>query len=215
MPTALIFDLDGTLVDTVETRIRAWLQVFADVGIETTRDRVAPLIGADGRYLARRVADAAGTPIDDHRAEEIDRSAGEIYEELNRDPRPLPGARELLISLGGRRLPWAIATSSRKEQVAASVAALRLPHEPTTVDGSHVDHAKPAPDLLVLAAGELGVEATGCWYVGDSSWDMLAAVGAGMLAIGVTTGSASADELWRAGASQVIASLGELVLPEA
>jgi beta-phosphoglucomutase-like phosphatase (HAD superfamily) len=134
MPAALIFDLDGTLVDTVQTRIGAWLQVFAEVGIETDADRVAPLIGSDGRYLARRVADAAGAPIDDQRAEAIDRRAGEIYERLNLDPQPLPGARELLIRLDERGLPWAIATSSRRQQVAASVAALRLPREPTIVD---------------------------------------------------------------------------------
>ena len=215
MPAALIFDLDGTLVDTVETRIRAWLQVFDEAGLETTRERVAPLIGSDGRYLARRIAEAAGTPIYDQRAEEIDRRAGDIYGRLNREPRPLPGARELLVRLGDRGLSWGIATSSRSEQVARSVAALRLPRSPTIVDGSHVEHAKPAPDLLLLAASELGVEAAECWYVGDSTWDMRAAVGAGMLAIGVTTGSASGEELRGAGAAQVIGALSELVLPAA
>jgi len=214
MPAALIFDLDGTLVDTVETRIRAWLQVFEEVGIGTTADRVAPLIGSDGRYLARRVADEAGSPIDDQRAEEIDRRAGEIYEQLNRDPQPLPGARELLIRLADRGLSWAIATSSRREQVGRSVAALRLPREPTIVDGSHVEHAKPAPDLLLLAARELGVQPAACWYVGDSTWDMLAAVAAGMIAIGVTTGSASGDDLRHAGASGVVASLDQLAPPD-
>ncbi|MDQ2933844.1 MAG: HAD family phosphatase [Chloroflexota bacterium] len=215
MPAALIFDLDGTLVDTVETRIRAWVRVFEDVGMKATPDRVAPLIGSDGRYLAGRVADEAGSPIDDQRAEEIDRRAGEIYEELNRDPQPLPGARDLLISLDDRGFLWAIATSSRREQVGRSVAALRLPREPTIVDGSHVEHAKPAPDLLLLAARELSVEPTSCWYVGDSTWDMLAAVAAGMTAIGVTTGAASAGDLWRAGASRVVASLNLLAVPEA
>ncbi|MDQ2940577.1 MAG: HAD family hydrolase [Chloroflexota bacterium] len=215
MPAALIFDLDGTLVDTVETRIRAWLRVFDEVGIRTTADQVAALIGSDGRSLASRTADDAGIPIDDQRAEEIDRRAGEIYEELNRDPQPLPGARDLLISLDDRGLLWAIATSSRREQVGRSVAALRLPREPTIVDGSHVEHAKPAPDLLLLAARALGVEPSASWYVGDSTWDMLAAVAARMTAIGVTTGSASADDLRRAGASRVIASLNELAVPHA
>ncbi len=215
MPAALIFDLDGTLVDTVETRIRAWLQVFAEVGNGSTRERVAPLIGSDGKVLARRIADEAGTPIDEARAEEIDMRAGEIYGELNRDPRPLPGARELLMKLDHRSLPWAIATSSRREQVARSVAALDLPRPPTIVDGSHVAQAKPAPDLLQLAARKLGVEPSECWYIGDSTWDMLAAVAAGMTAIGVTTGSAASDDLRRAGASRVLASLDELELPGA
>src|SRR5205809_1610117 len=154
-PRAVIFDLDGTLVDTVETRIAAWLAVFVEEGIPASREAVAPLIGSDGKVLARRIAADAGMELDDARAESIDRRCGEIYDRLNTNPRPLPGAREALEWLDDQGLPWAIATSSRREQVAVSVAALSLPNEPTIIDGTHVEHAKPAPDLLLYAAREL------------------------------------------------------------
>jgi len=215
-PAALIFDLDGTLVDTVETRIRAWMALFDEERIAADRAEVAALIGADGRRLARAVASAAGEQLDDARAEALDRRAGEIYQGLNRDPRPLAGARELLLKLDERDLPWAVATSSRRSQVAASVGALRLPRTPTIVDGSHVEHAKPEPDLLLQAAGALQVEPAGCWYVGDATWDMRAAVAAEMIAVGVTTGAIDADGLRSAGALLVVASLNELatLLPD-
>jgi HAD superfamily hydrolase (TIGR01509 family) len=213
-PAAVILDLDGTLVDTVETRIRAWLAVFAEFGIPATRGEVAPLIGADGKFLARRVAEEAGTPLREGRDEEIDRRSGEIYERLNRDPRPLPGVRDFLERLDAAGVPWAIATSSRREQVGRSVHALGLDREPDIVDGSHVEHAKPAPDLLLLAARELGVRADACWYVGDSTWDMEAARNAGMTAVAVTAGAAVAeDDLRRAGATHVVPDLAALHLP--
>jgi HAD superfamily hydrolase (TIGR01509 family) len=209
-PAAVIFDLDGTLVDTVEKRISAWLEVFAEQGIPASREAIAPLIGSDGKFLARRIAAKAGIELDDVRAETIDRRCGEIYDRLNTDPRPLPGVRETLQWLTETRLPWAIATSSRREQVVDSVAALGLAREPTIIDGSHVEHAKPAPDLLLHAARELGKDPTGCWYVGDSTWDVRAARAAGMVPIGVPTGAATAADLERAGAAAVIGSLVEL-----
>jgi HAD superfamily hydrolase (TIGR01509 family) len=210
-PAALIFDLDGTLVDTVETRINAWLQAFEEFEISAERGQVAKLIGSDGRRLARVVAEAAGRAIDAGVAEEIDRRAGEIYSELNTDPKPLPGAKALLYGLDERGLRWAIATSSRPEQVEASVKALKLARLPTIIDGSSVEHAKPAPDLLLFAARELGVEPSRAWYVGDSIWDMLAARAAGMPAIGVVTGSATAKELEDAGAWLTVDNLNTLV----
>ena len=198
-------------MDTVETRIVAWLRTFEKCGIPANRAQVAKLIGSDGKRLATVVAEAASQALDSERAEAIDRRAGEIYGELNTDPKVLPGATELLQSLDEHRLRWAIATSSRSEQVEASVMALRLPRRPTIIDGSHVAHAKPAPDLLLYAARELDVEPSRCWYVGDSVWDMKAAGAAGMLAIGVASGSAIAQELEDAGASLTVGELTELI----
>ena len=210
-PAAVLFDLDGTLVDTVETRIAAWLQALDEAGLPTSREQLAPLIGLDGKRLAMEVAAIAGVPIDEARAEEIDRGSGELYERLNRSPRPLPGVRRLVETIERRDIKWAIATSSRKAQVATSVAALGLAVEPTIVDASHVKHAKPEPDLLLLAAREVGVEPNRCWYVGDSTWDMVSAVAAGMIAIGVTAGSAvDSAALVGAGAAAVVATLDEL-----
>jgi HAD superfamily hydrolase (TIGR01509 family) len=210
-PKALILDLDGTLVDTVETRIRAWLAVFDEFGIPASRARLARLIGIDGRRLARDVVAAAGRELPPGGDEAIDHRSGEIYGELNRDPRPLPGAHDLLVWLDEADLPWAIATSSRREQVGASLAALDLPRSPTIVDGAHVENAKPAPDLLLLASRELKQDPVTCWCVGDSTWDMLAATSAGMLAVGVTAGAVvRGPDLRAAGAALVTDTLIEL-----
>jgi HAD superfamily hydrolase (TIGR01509 family) len=211
-PGAVLFDLDGTLVDTVQDRIEAWARVFDEAGIAVERRRLGPLIGVDGKRLAREVAAIAGKTLDDDRAEAIDKRCGEIYETLYRDPRPLPGVRELVATLERSRVPWAIATSSRREQVGTSVDALGLEHEPTIVDGSHVKHAKPEPDLLLLGAKQVKVDPTRCWYVGDSTWDIAAAIAAGMVPIGVLAGSAvTPDVLEGAGAALVVPTLEALV----
>lgn len=211
LPDAVLFDLDGTLVDTVAIRIAAWEMALARADLPTTRDRLAPLIGLDGKRLAIEIAALAGKPVDEARAEEIDRECGEIYERLNAAPRPLPGVGRLVGELDRRQIPWAIATSSRTEQVRTSVEALGLRAEPRIVDASHVKHAKPEPDLLLLAAERLGIEPVRCWYVGDSTWDMGSAVAAGMTAIGVTVGSAvDGPTLSGAGAAAVLASLDEI-----
>jgi HAD superfamily hydrolase (TIGR01509 family) len=208
VPAAIAFDLDGTLVDTVPARITAWVQALREADILVSKGEVAALIGSDGKHVARMSARAVGRVLDDRKAEEIDRHQGEIFESLNIDPKPLPASRALLMFLDGRGIPWAIATSSRHEQVGASVAAMRLPRPPRIIDGRDVAHAKPAPDLLWKASRVLAVPPDRCWYVGDSTWDMIAAKAAGMIAVGVTAGSAvHADDLSEAGAAIVCKTL--------
>jgi HAD superfamily hydrolase (TIGR01509 family) len=211
-PAAILFDLDGTLVDTVPTRIAAWSRALEAAGLPFDRNQLGMLIGSDGKHLVAQVARAAGMAVDETRAEEIDRRSGEIYDALNRQPQTLPGVRELLASVERAGIPWAIATSSRAAQVGASVAALGLAEPPTVVDGSSVTRAKPAPDLLLHAADVLGVDPTACWLVGDSTWDMLAGIAAGMTAIAITAGSAVDEEALRgAGARLVVASATDLL----
>jgi HAD superfamily hydrolase (TIGR01509 family) len=210
-PAAMLFDLDGTLVDTVAPRIQAWLAALAEAGIAATRDEVGPLIGIDGKRLARELAARAAKPIGEQQAEAIDRRSGELYQALNRDPKPLPGIRETVVALQRRNIAWAIATSSRAGQVTTSVAALGLPESPRIIDASGVEHAKPEPDLLLQAAEQLGVQPERCWYVGDATWDMVAAVAAAMIPIGVTAGSGvDARALTTAGAAACIPTLSEL-----
>ena len=212
-PAAIIFDLDGTLVDTVGARIDAWEAVLAEFGIPIERARLGPMIGMDGRRLAADAADAAGKPLEPAAVEAIDHRAGVLFDQRNRAPRPLPGARATLARLDRAGVTWAIATSSRAAQVSTSVSALKLSDAPRIVDGSAVEQAKPAPDLLLLAARQLGVEAAACWYVGDSTWDMRAASAAGMRAIGVLAGAAVDEATLReAGAAAVLATLDELDL---
>jgi HAD superfamily hydrolase (TIGR01509 family) len=214
-PDAVIFDLDGTLVDTVPARIAGWAEVLAAEGIEIHAHQIAPMIGIDGRRLAREAAAADGRSLDDDDAERIDHAAGARFDVHNASPKALPGAREALDRLDRSAMTWAIATSSRAAQVRGSVAALGLSRDPRIVDGSRVAHAKPAPDLLLLAADEIGVEPSRTWYVGDATWDMRAAAAAGMVPIAVLAGSAvDANALRDAGASVVLDTLDGLRLPD-
>jgi HAD superfamily hydrolase (TIGR01509 family) len=210
----VIFDLDGTLVDTVPARIAGWRETLESERIPLTEGQLEPMIGMDGRRLAHAVAEEAGQRLTPERAEEIDRAAGARFDVHNRQPRPLPGVATAIERLERAGVIWAIATSSRAEQVTASLAALDLDHRPRIVDGSRVEHAKPAPDLLLLAARELGVAPERAWYVGDSTWDMRAAVAAGMLPIGVLAGAAvRAADLREAGAAVVLDTLDAFELP--
>jgi HAD superfamily hydrolase (TIGR01509 family) len=211
-PLALIFDLDGTLVDTVHLRIEAWIRAFAGIGLKVEPGRLAGYMGSDGRWLAGEIGRASGRALDWAATDELDRASGAIFDELNVAPVPLPDTTELLTALeGSRRVTFAIATSSQPGQVAVSVRALQLPVPPPITDGGHVEHAKPEPDLLLASAAQLGVAPGRCWYVGDATWDMMAAVRAGMVAIGVTTGASDAGTLYAAGAAVSIAGLGELL----
>lgn len=211
VPEGLIFDLDGTLVDTVGARIDGWHEALAAAGMQATRQQIGPLIGMDGKDLARQVAQAGGRTLSDDEVEQIDRAAGEAFDRHNHTPQPLAGATALVSALDAMGMPWVIATSSRAEQVQRSVDALGLQKPPTIVDGSQVERAKPEPDLLLLAAKRLGVAPATCWAVGDSTWDMRAATAAGMSAIGVTAGaSVTFEQLEVAGAALVVGRLDEL-----
>ena len=216
-PSAVLLDLDGTLVDTVPLRVASWIAAFELEGIAVPPDELGPLIGADGRWVAREVAGRRGLELDEVGQERIDRASGEWFGRHDEGRTATPGARDLVLALDAAAIPWAIATSSRPEQTTASVEALDLPRKPAIVDASHVRHAKPRPDLLLAGASQLGVPPTDVWYVGDARWDMLAAVAAGMVAVGVLTGATGPDEMREAGARIVVATLAELIprLPDA
>jgi HAD superfamily hydrolase (TIGR01509 family) len=210
-PRAIIFDLDGTLVDTVGTRVDSWMEVFPGFGIDPEPEFLAPLMGSDGKLLARMTAAHYGVELGPGVDAQIDAAAGASFRVLNSEPRPLPASTEILEVLTQRAMPWAVATSSMPEDARQSVRALGLSTSPIICDGADVEHAKPAPDLLLKAAQLLGIEPTDVWYVGDSKWDMVAAVAAGMTAIAVLTGATSADVMRESGADVVYPSLAELL----
>jgi HAD superfamily hydrolase (TIGR01509 family) len=210
-PRAIIFDLDGTLVDTVGTRVDAWMAVFPRYGIDPDPVFLAPLMGSDGKFLARTTAEHYGVELAAGVDAEIDLQAGAEFRVLNADPRPLPAVHDLLEALTARGVRWAVATSSLPEDALASVAALRLGTMPIVCDGADVEHAKPAPDLLLKAAHLLDVEPAQAWYVGDSRWDMVAAKAAGMRAIAVLTGATSEQALVEAGADVTYPTLAEFM----
>jgi phosphoglycolate phosphatase-like HAD superfamily hydrolase len=110
---------------------------------------------------------------------------------------------ELLRFLRVTRVPFGIATSGRRPEINASLAALGLSQETVVIERGDVARAKPEPDLFLACQQRLGISANECYVVGDAVWDLLAARRAGMLSIGLLSGGYGEEELSRAGAFRV------------
>ncbi|MGH7578893.1 MAG: HAD family hydrolase [Gemmatimonadales bacterium] len=207
---ALIFDLDGTLIDTVYAHVFAWQRALGEAGMAIDGWRIHRRIGMSGGLFARAVARELGRRLTQSEVEAIQRRHGELFRQLLPDRRPLPGAVELLRELREAGIPHGIATSGRRPEIDASLAALRVGPETVLVDRGDVQRAKPAPDLFLEAQARLGTTPGNCYVVGDAVWDLLAARRAGMLSVGLLTGGYGEDELVRAGAFRVYTDAAEL-----
>ena len=200
---ALIFDLDGTLVDTVYGHVFAWQRALAEAGLAIDGWKVHRRIGMSGGLFARAVAREAGRPLTDDEAKRIQDRHGELFRSLLPDRRPLPGAVELLRDLRERGVLYGIATSGRHPEIDLSLEALGVPAGTVVIDRGDVLRAKPEPDLFLRCQEELGVTANDCYVIGDAVWDLLAARRAGMLSVGLLSGGYGWDELTSAGAFRV------------
>ena len=207
---ALIFDLDGTLVDTVYAHVFAWQRALAERGMAIDGWRIHRRIGMSGGLFARAVARELGRQFDDEEAEAVQRRHGELFRELLPERRALPGARELLAELRERGVVHGIATSGRRPEIDASLEAVEAAPGTIVVARGDVARAKPEPDLFVECARRLGVRADDCFVVGDAVWDLLAARRARMLSIGLLSGGYGEDELGSAGAFRVYRDAAEL-----
>ena len=210
MPLALIFDLDGTLIDTVYAHIFAWQRALAEADLPIDGWRIHRRIGMSGGLFARAVAREVGRELSPDETEEVQRRHGEIFRELLPERRPLPGAKELLAELRRRGVVHGIATSGNRPEIDASLEALGVGGETVVIDRGKVARAKPAPDLFLACQEALGVEADECYVVGDAVWDLLAARRARMLSIGLLSGGYGVDELLAAGAYRVYQDTEEL-----
>jgi HAD superfamily hydrolase (TIGR01509 family) len=207
---ALIFDLDGTLVDTVYAHVFAWQRAFAEVALPIDGWRIHRRIGMSGGLHVRAAAREIGRPLDTEEAAAIQARHGEIFREILRDRRPLPGAVALLRELREAEIVHGIATSGRRPEIDASLEALGVGDETVVVARGDVRRAKPEPDLFLACQARLGVEAHECYVVGDAVWDLLGARRAGMLSVGLLSGGYGEDELTRAGAFRVYRDADEL-----
>lgn len=207
---ALIFDLDGTLVDTVYAHVFAWQRALAEAGHPVDGWRIHRRIGMSGGLFARAVAREIGRGLTDAEAEALQRRHGEIFRELLPERRPLPGAIALLETLRANGAIHGIATSGRRPEIDRSLDALGIPAGTVVVERGDVLRAKPEPDLFLACQERLGVAIADCYVVGDAVWDLLAARRAGMLSIGLLTGGYGEDELRAAGAFRVYRDPAEL-----
>ena len=209
MARALIFDLDGTLIDTVYAHVFAWQRALAEEGMPIDGWRIHRRIGMSGGLFARAVAREVGRELSPEETEAIQLRHGAIFRELLPERRPLPGARELLEDLRGRGIVHGIATSGRRPEIDLSLDALGVGDDTVVIDRGDVARAKPEPDLFLACQAALGVEPDDCYVVGDAVWD-LAARRAGMLSVGLLSGGYGSDELLGAGAFRVYDDAAEL-----
>ena len=208
---AFLFDLDGTLVDSVYQHVLAWREALEQAGIELAVWRIHRRIGmsgglfldALGRETGRRLTADDVTRIQQAHATAFKRQVSAVH--------PLPGAVDLLAYLSRSRVPWAIATSGRLESARPLLEMLGVAPGVPDITRDQVEHAKPDPDLFLAAAAQLDVPADEAVVVGDSVWDLLAARRARALGVGLLSGGYGQDELELAGAYRVYQDPADLL----
>ncbi len=199
-----LFDLDGTLVDSVYQHVLAWKHALDAEGIELSVWRIHRKIGMSGGLFTNQLLREIGVEISEERIDRLRRAHAASYQQQARQIRPLPGARELLQWLTEAGIPWAIATSGRMETAVVNLASLGVdPQRTPVVTRDQVKYAKPDPDLFLAAAARLNAPIETAVVVGDSVWDMMAAVRCRALGVGLLSGGYGPDELRQSGAFRV------------
>ena len=206
-----LFDLDGTLVDSVYQHVLAWKEALDADGIELSVWRIHRKIGMSGGLFTNQLLRETGIEISLERVERIRRAHAAAYQQQANCIRPLPGARELLSWLSEAGIPWAIATSGRMETAAVNLAALGVDPDWKVVTRDQVKHGKPDPDLFLAAAERLDAPIETAVVVGDSIWDMLAAIRCRALGVGLLSGGYGPDELRQSGAFRVYEDPADLL----
>jgi HAD superfamily hydrolase (TIGR01509 family) len=208
---AFVFDLDGTLVDSVYQHVLAWREALEAAGIQLAVWRIHRRIGMSGGLLVNALGRETGRRLSAEEVTHLQSQHARAYARHAAEVRPLPGARELLDYLSRASVPWAIATSGRLASARPVLDALGISADAVVVTRDAVERAKPDPDLFVTAAGRLGVDATDAVVVGDSVWDLLAAQRARALGVGLLSGGYGEEELERAGAYRVYQDPADLL----
>jgi HAD superfamily hydrolase (TIGR01509 family) len=210
---AFLFDLDGTLVDSVYNHVRAWHLALREEDIELSVWRIHRKIGMSGGLFTHQLLRELGIELNARTIDRLRRRHAEHFLALSDEVVPLPGAIDLLRTLSELELAWAIATSGRMETASANLRSLGVdPGSAVVVTRDQVKYAKPDPDLFVEAARRLGKSTHGSYVIGDSIWDMIAAARCGALGIGLLSGGYGRDELERAGALRVYGDPADMLL---
>lgn len=211
-PPPILFDLDGTLIDTVYQHVMSWSAALSEFGVEIPSWKIHRRIGMSGKSLAKqllREPEVRKRRVD---LDKVEYRHGVLFLRTNSNPRVLPGAQLLLNHLTANQIPWAIATTGKEKQTKHLLQNLRLPKNTPVVTGDDVAQAKPSPDIFLMAAERLGVAMEDCIVVGDAIWDMLAAGRRRALAVGMLTGGYSKPELEESGAFRVYADPADMLL---
>ena len=206
-PDAVLFDVDGTLVDSNYLHVHAWHRAFLDLGVIVPSWRIHRAIGMDSGELLGALlgadADARGDEAKDRHATH--------YATLGDQLRVLPGAREFVASLAAAGLEVVLATSAPPAELDRLREVLDVDRELTALtDSDDVATAKPSPDIVGVALERAGVPADRAVFVGDATWDVEAAGRAGVPCVAVRSGGSGTQELREAGAVAVFDDLAAL-----
>ena len=208
---AFLFDLDGTLIDSVYQHVIAWREALTDIGIDLSVWRIHRRIGMSGGLFVHALLRETGRTLSADDISQLQQAHAAAYSRQLSSVTALPGARDLLAALTAAGVQWAIATSGYAATARPALELLGLPDDTPMVTRDMVRHAKPDPDLFLAAASLLGVAPQHAMVVGDSVWDLLAARRAGALGIGLQSGGYGREELERAGAYRVYADPAEML----
>ena len=208
---AFLFDLDGTLIDSVYQHVLAWHEALEEVGFSLGVWRIHRRIGMSGGLLVHALSREIGQRLTPEQAEALQERHAAAFARYRASIRLLPGARELLQRLSRAKVPYAIATSGRREGAQRALERLGVTAEIPVITRQEVQRAKPDPDLFLAAAERLNVPITRAMVVGDSVWDLLAARRAGCLGIGLLSGGYGKDELEEVGAYRVYQDPADLL----
>jgi HAD superfamily hydrolase (TIGR01509 family) len=209
--SAFLFDLDGTLIDSVYQHVIAWREALEAVGVSLAVWKIHRRIGMSGGLFVAALRRELGDELDDETIARLPDLHSEAFMRHYGGVRPLPGATDLLSGLTEQGLPWAIATSGAERTAGQARSLLGLSDDVAMVTRDQVQYAKPDPDLFLTAATRIGVDIRDSIVVGDSVWDLLAARRAGALSIGLLSGGYGREELIYAGAFRVYEDPGDLL----
>lgn len=210
--TSFLFDLDGTLTDSVYQNVAAWKEALDSENIPLAMWRIHRKIGMSGGLMLKSLSRETGLEITEEQADRLSDKHAEAYARLQHQIIALPGAVKLLEELSNSGLQWCIATSGGKDTAEINLKALGLQLDKINiVTRDDVKYGKPDPDLFLAAAERLGAPIEDCLVIGDAIWDMLAARRCKATGIGLLSGGYDIGELERAGALRVYEDPADLL----
>ncbi|MEN4397530.1 HAD family hydrolase [Mycolicibacterium senegalense] len=199
-PFAVLFDVDGTIVDTNYLHVHAWARAFREESIDVESWRIHRSIGMDGSTLVATLSGDASDAVQ-HRLKDRHSS---LYKDSSELIVRLPGARELLRHLAENEVQVVLASSAPEDELAITRKVLDSDDAIAAATSSKdVDTAKPDPSIVQIALERAGVSAEQAVFVGDAVWDGEAATRLGVPFIGLRCGGVADSELEKAGAQAV------------